>query len=151
MRILFIEMDIESGDVLLAPFVTCEFVNILCPLLDVRASRNMGIVCSMCQINFLIAEGQTVHLLPTSSKDDVYNSASIRLLSLAFQFLIGIYDATSSKCLLDSLGNGLGLVNRLDNVALGNLEIEAFSCAVIVAAFDGDIPTSLRPPSLMLI
>lgn len=105
----------------------------------------------MFQINCLIAESQTVHLVPASSEDDIDNGASVRLFAFPFHLLIWIGYATPRKCLFDPSRNTFGLVYGLYDTTSGHLKVEMCPGAVIVAALDGDIPASVRPTPLMLV
>lgn len=105
----------------------------------------------MFQIDCLIAEGQTVHLVAAASEDDIYDGATIGHLPFAFHLLIRVDDSTFRKGLPDTSGDTLGLIYRLNHTATGHLEIEMRPGAVIVAASDGDIPAAVRPTPLVLV
>ena len=105
----------------------------------------------MFQINCLIAESQTVHLVTASSEDDIDNGSAIRLLPFTLHFLIRVDYSPFRKRLLDAPGNTLCLIYRLYYTSPGHLKIEMRPGAVIVAALDGNIPASVRPTPLMLV
>lgn len=106
---------------------------------------------SMFQIDCLIAEGQTVHLIPAASEDDVDNTAAVALLAFAFKFRIRILDATFFQGLTHPLRDASGGVNRLYDAPLGYLEVESGTGYIIVTGLGGTLPVLFRPPSLMLV
>ena len=105
----------------------------------------------MFQINCLVAEGQTVHLLPASSENDVDHSTAVALLAFAFKFRIRILDTSFFQSLAHTLRDAFGGVNRLDDTTSGYLEIESGPGYIIVTGFGGTLPVLFRPPSLMLV
>ena len=105
----------------------------------------------MFQINCLIAESQTVHLLPASSEDDVDNSTAVALLTFAFKFHIRVLDAPFFQGLAHTLRDTFGGVDRLDDATLGYLEVESGTGYIIVTGLGGTLPVLFRPPSLMLV
>ena len=105
----------------------------------------------MFQINCLIAESQTVHLLPASSEDDVDNNTAVALLAFAFKFRIRILDTSFFQSLAHTLRDAFGGVNRLDDATSGYLEVESGTGYVIVTGLGGTLPVLFRSPSLMLV
>ena len=94
MRVALVKVNIETDNVVFAPFATCECVDVLCPFLDVFTASDMRIVRTMFQIDCLTPECQLVHPVAASSEDDVDNGTAIRLFAFSLHLLIGIGYAT---------------------------------------------------------
>lgn len=93
MGISLIEVYVEAGDVIFAPLVACESVDIEGPGFDVFTTGDVGIVGANFQIDLLVSVGKSVHLITASSEDDVDYCAAIRLLAFLLQFRIGVDDS----------------------------------------------------------
>lgn len=146
-----VPMDIEPKDILFTPFAAGESAYILGPFLDIFTAGDSRIISTMFQINCQNAESQTGHLIPASSEDDVDNGTAIRLFAFPFHLLIGIGYVKFLKCLFDPPKNTFGLIYGLYDTTLGHLKVEMCPRAVIIAAFYGDIPASVRPTLMMLV
>lgn len=151
MRIFLIEVNIESNDVVFAPFVAGESVNILCSILDVFTAGYVRVVRAMFPINCLISECQLVHPVAASSEDDVDNGAAVRLLAFPLHLLIRVGDSTNPQCLAHPIRDVFRGVNRLNNATLCNLKVEMSTGYIVIAILGGTLPVLSRPPSLMFV
>ena len=50
MRVALVKVNIETDNVVFAPFATCECVDVLCPFLDVFTASDMRIVRTMTRM-----------------------------------------------------------------------------------------------------
>src|SRR5574344_2163786 len=147
MWIGFIQMHIESNDVILTIFIGNELIHVFSPLLNIFCTHNITIVRTNIIIHLLVTESNLTHTVTTSSQDDIHSGSVVWL----FPTFIRILYATSDQVLLHSLRDTLRLINRLYPATFSYLKVQMLSCSIITAFAECKVPTFLSPTALVFI
>ena len=101
MRVCFIKMYYKSCDILFTIFFTHKLVHVDSPFFYFRAASNFRIVSSLVQVHLLFTEGQTVHLIPRTTQDEICNSPVLRFRKSE----VRVYYIPRLQIVFDSFGD----------------------------------------------
>ena len=146
-RVHFVEMYDEGGDVLLAVSAADERIDILRPTFDVAFPLDTGIGCPLVEIYLLRAERQFAHAVSGTAEDDVDHRAVFRLI----QTLVRVPDPAPVQNFGHPFGDAAALVHGTDFAALDDFEVQVFAAGVVIALFERLFPSLLRPTALMFV
>ena len=146
-RVHFVEMYDEGGDVLLAVSAADERIDILCPAFDVTFPFDAGIGRPLVEIYLLRAERQFAHAVSGTAEDDVDHRAVFRLV----QTLVRVPDPAPVQYFGHPFGDAAALVHGTDFAALDDFEVQVFAAGVVIALFERPLPSLLRPSTLMFV
>ena len=146
MRVYFIEVYNEGGDVLLAVSAADKRIDILRPAFDVALPLDVGIVRPLIEIYLLRTERQFAHAVPGTAEDDIDHRAVFRFV----QPLVGVLDPAPVQYFSHPFRNTAAFVDGTD-LAGHDLEVQMFPAGVVIALFERLFPSLLRPTALMIV
>ena len=104
MRRFLIQMDVEADNVVFSEVFCDEAIYVLCPFLNVLLTSQVRVVCTLGEVNNLIAEGEFKHSFPIATEDELRHSP-------AFTFDVGsvirVFDTPGCQVLCQLLRYGL--------------------------------------------